>query len=998
MGVKFQTIIAVDLNGDSTVDLLATTNSHAVQIQQSASRTANTMLSADINNAGSVTADPLSDSIGLSINQTTVTPPAIQVGPLFGLDYSPFRGAETPLSNPPAFPTADEMIADLPILARMGNAVRLYSVTNGFDVVIQQAPAHGLKVVPSAWISTDAGANQTEMDALVSALGTAPANSVPFAVVGSEVLQRGDLTVDQLVADIQYVRNNAPAGTLITTADTWYELATHADKLAPVVDVVFVNIFPYWEAPDAIPADQAVAFIVEKYQLIQSLYPGKPVILSEVGWPSAGAERTTANQGDPAVPSVANEEAFWTAFVPIAKQMNISFFGFEAFDESWKSAVEPPTGPDSPGPHWGIDDEARTAKGSIVAIEPRDLLWTGASGTDPANPANWIDQTDGSIAAPQAPDLFDTLHFESASGAIGGPATAAAIDVGLADSGVLQLSGTAALSAGSLVAGGSAGAVGQIGLAGANVRLSVTGDAVVADDGTGVLSVLSGATFFAANLTIGARGDSSGAAVVSGAGSELRIAGALNVGTALGTGDLTVGPGAAVHASVVNLHGPVVLEGGLLDPAVTVIDTGRAAGGFGTLAADVIIDEGLIQATEPRGLLLVQGTLEGGGTLARTVSGQPTIVNDGTGAIEIGAGATLELTGPVLNGTPPALTDSLTPAGTYAISSGAIDISFADATGVLILDDIGGFAGTIAAAQSGDRFIVPGGALANLNFSDSGTLTFADSGPRAGVGGIDTIIFASAMNPGDFEVVNGDTIDVMCFAEGTRIETIDGPVAVEHLIVGDRIVTAEGEVERVSRLHSWAVDRERHSHPETLWPVRVMAGALGENIPSRDLYLSPGHAVLIGDVLVPVKLLVNGTSIARVVRRGVVYHHVELARHQVILAEGLPVESYLRCGERVRFQTSDGTMRTCREDMAAALAWETGAVAPLVLCGKQLDMARRAIEVTRPMIHLSHVVGEVAVRSAAGESVATKSTFATPDPAPRARSIRFAARPRERER
>jgi T5SS/PEP-CTERM-associated repeat protein len=133
-----------------------------------------------------------------------------------------------------------------------------------------------------------------------------------------------------------------------------------------------------------------------------------------------------------------------------------------------------------------------------------------------------------------------------------------------------------------------------------------------ADDGTGVLSVLSGATFTATSLTIGSQADRSGALVVSGAGSVVNLSGALNIGTTLGIGDLTVGPGAAVHASVVNLHGQVVLEGGLLDPDVQPINPGQIVGGFGTIAAHDIVDEGVIQAgagKPSQKLLMVEGTV-----------------------------------------------------------------------------------------------------------------------------------------------------------------------------------------------------------------------------------------------------------------------------------------------------------------------------------------------------------------------------------------------------
>jgi T5SS/PEP-CTERM-associated repeat protein len=154
------------------------------------------------------------------------------------------------------------------------------------------------------------------------------------------------------------------------------------------------------------------------------------------------------------------------------------------------------------------------------------------------------------------------------------------VEVGSAGAGVLELSAGATLVASALDAGVVASAIGQIGLTGAGTELSISGDATVGDDGTGVLSVLNGATFAAQSLTIGATGNSSGALVISGAGSVINLSGAINIGTALGTGDLTVGPGAAVHASVVNLQGQVVLEGGLLDPTVSLINQGQTRVGL----------------------------------------------------------------------------------------------------------------------------------------------------------------------------------------------------------------------------------------------------------------------------------------------------------------------------------------------------------------------------------------------------------------------------------
>ena len=91
-------------------------------------------------------------------------------------------------------------------------------------------------------------------------------------------------------------------------------------------------------------------------------------------------------------------------------------------------------------------------------------------------------------------------------------------------------------------------------------------------------------------------------------------------------------------------------------------------------------------------------------------------------------------------------------------------------------------------------------------------------------------------------------------------------------------------------LGSRRVDCRRHARPLDVWPVRIMAGALGRGRPHRDLWLSPEHAVYLCGVLIPVRLLINGSTIEQVQLDVITYHHVELSRHDVLLAEGLAVE------------------------------------------------------------------------------------------------------------
>ncbi len=84
----------------------------------------------------------------------------------------------------------------------------------------------------------------------------------------------------------------------------------------------------------------------------------------------------------------------------------------------------------------------------------------------------------------------------------------------------------------------------------------------------------------------------------------------------------------------------------------------------------------------------------------------------------------------------------------------------------------------------------------------------------------------------------------------------------------------------------------------------MRAEAFAPGIPQRELFLSPDHAVAIDGVLIPIRYLVNGRTVLPVPRDHVHYFHVELARHDILLAENLPCESYLDTGNRADFENA----------------------------------------------------------------------------------------------
>ena len=141
----------------------------------------------------------------------------------------------------------------------------------------------------------------------------------------------------------------------------------------------------------------------------------------------------------------------------------------------------------------------------------------------------------------------------------------------------------------------------------------------------------------------------------------------------------------------------------------------------------------------------------------------------------------------------------------------------------------------------------------------------------------------------------------VCFMPGTMIRTPTGDVAVELLASGDLVATADGRAVPVRWIGRQTV-APRFGDGLRM-PIRVKAGALGDNVPSRDLRVSPDHALFVGGALIHASALVNGASIVRETDVPAIftYYHVEVDDHSLILAEGTPAETFIDNVDRGRF-------------------------------------------------------------------------------------------------
>ncbi|MET0509465.1 MAG: glycosyltransferase, partial [Burkholderiaceae bacterium] len=281
-----------------------------------------------------------------------ITAPDVD-GPIGGLAYNAYGRWDSPLINrrPP-----DESIArDIAVLSEMTSRIRTYT-SSEFPSIPAHAEAQRLLITAGVWLDRREGNVENEIRALETAVREH--SNVERVIVGNETILHGSWTVPEIIAKMHEVKRRVRKP--VSTAEPWHVWLRHPE-LVRAADFITVHLLPYWEG---LPPGAALDYAFERLDQIQKRYPGKKIVIGEIGWPSQGDRRFAAH----ATP--ANQALFIREFVARAQSMDLDYFLMESVDQPWKIDNE-----GRAGPYWGLLDAERQPKFAMTGPIESDPGW-----------------------------------------------------------------------------------------------------------------------------------------------------------------------------------------------------------------------------------------------------------------------------------------------------------------------------------------------------------------------------------------------------------------------------------------------------------------------------------------------------------------------------------------------------------------------------------------------------------------------------------------------
>lgn len=239
--------------------------------------------------------------------------------------------------------TAAQVNRRIQILKPYTTWIRSFSCIEGNEHIARIAHQNGMKTLVGAWLGSDLELNEKEIEGLIT---LAKEGCVDIAAVGNEVMYRGDLTEEQLLAYLYRVKEalpNIPVGYV----DAYYEFS-HRPKITEACDVILTNCYPYWEG---CPIEYSLHHMQSMFGSAKDAGKGKRVIITETGWPSEGGSLKGAIASNENAMKYFIETQLWS------HQNAIEIFYFSSFDESWKVGAEGDV-----GAYWGLWDKNEKLK------------------------------------------------------------------------------------------------------------------------------------------------------------------------------------------------------------------------------------------------------------------------------------------------------------------------------------------------------------------------------------------------------------------------------------------------------------------------------------------------------------------------------------------------------------------------------------------------------------------------------------------------------------
>lgn len=274
------------------------------------------------------------------INQPQDAGIDVPSGKLTSLSFAPFREGYSPLEE--KFPLPQHIEEDLKLLADKTHSIRTYSSLGGLEPTPELARKYGLSMIQGGWLGYGVQDNQKEMAALIQS-ANANQDVVKRVIVGNEVLLRGEMGVDKLINYIREVKKAVKQP--VSYADVW-SMYMKYPQLIKEVDFITIHILPYWEdEPISVEhaGDHLEKIVKQVEDEARGIAPGKPILIGESGWPSAGRQRGLA------VPGVVNEAKFIRDMIQVANRHGFDYNIVEAFNQPWKSNLEGVV-----GANWGL--------------------------------------------------------------------------------------------------------------------------------------------------------------------------------------------------------------------------------------------------------------------------------------------------------------------------------------------------------------------------------------------------------------------------------------------------------------------------------------------------------------------------------------------------------------------------------------------------------------------------------------------------------------------